>query len=80
MMAWSQLRASSSRADRMVVMGWLGSTLRSRFSHPLPNVEHGATMVEYAVMLGLIAAVCFAAVKLLGSEVADLFSSLPAPF
>jgi len=40
--------------------------------------EHGATMVEYSVMLALIAAVCFAVVATLGTKVHDLFANLSA--
>ena len=36
--------------------------------------EQGATMVEYAVMLLLIALVCFAAVQLVGLNLNALFS------
>lgn len=35
--------------------------------------EEGATMVEYAFMLGLIAATCILAVGLVGSGTRDLF-------
>lgn len=38
--------------------------------------DAGATMVEYAVMLALIAAVCITAVVSLGSKTADEFSGL----
>jgi Flp pilus assembly pilin Flp len=37
--------------------------------------DSGATMVEYAVMLGLIAAVCIAIVAALGTATASQFSS-----
>lgn len=37
--------------------------------------DAGATMVEYAVMLGFIAAVCITLVATLGSETASEFSS-----
>jgi len=36
----------------------------------------GATIVEYAIMLGLIALVCIAIVALLGSGTHDLFATL----
>ena len=35
--------------------------------------EEGATMVEYGLMVGLIAAVCIAAVTLLGTDLSALF-------
>lgn len=40
------------------------------------NDEEGATMVEYALMLALIAAVCVAAVGLIGSKASALFGSI----
>jgi pilus assembly protein Flp/PilA len=38
------------------------------------NKERGATMVEYAIMLALIAIVSIAMVKLLGEKVNNTFS------
>jgi Flp pilus assembly pilin Flp len=40
--------------------------------------EDGATMVEYAVMLGFIAAACFLLVAALGSQAASNFYSFDA--
>ena len=37
--------------------------------------EEGATMVEYALMLALIAIVCIAAVTLIGKEASVVFKS-----
>jgi pilus assembly protein Flp/PilA len=37
--------------------------------------EAGATIVEYALMLALIAVVCIAAVGLLGTKTSDMFST-----
>lgn len=37
--------------------------------------EVGATMVEYAIMLALIAAVCIAAIKLVGGKTNNSFDS-----
>ena len=37
--------------------------------------ERGATMVEYAIMLGLIAAVCIVVISVLGVKVNGLFES-----
>lgn len=42
--------------------------------------EDGATMVEYAIMVSLIAAVCFAVVKTLGQNVSNQFSTMNASF
>jgi len=38
--------------------------------------EKGATMVEYALMVALIAVVCIAAVTFLGQEVSDSFTAI----
>jgi Flp pilus assembly pilin Flp len=40
--------------------------------------DEGATAVEYAIMVGFIAAVCVSAVTALGISVLALFSSMPA--
>jgi pilus assembly protein Flp/PilA len=38
--------------------------------------EEGATMVEYGLMVALIAVVCIAAVTLVGTNVAAVFTSI----
>ena len=38
------------------------------------NDEQGAALVEYGMLVGLIAVVCLAAVKGLGSEISSVFS------
>jgi pilus assembly protein Flp/PilA len=38
--------------------------------------EEGATMVEYGLMLALIAVVCIAAVGLVGTNASTLFNSV----
>jgi pilus assembly protein Flp/PilA len=38
--------------------------------------EEGATMVEYGIMVALIAVVCFAAVQLLGNTINALFTAI----
>ena len=40
--------------------------------------EQGAALVEYGMLVGLIAVVCLAAVKGLGSEVSSVFSYISA--
>lgn len=42
------------------------------------NKERGATMVEYAVMVALIAVVVIAAVRILGTNVSEQFSTVAA--
>jgi pilus assembly protein Flp/PilA len=38
--------------------------------------EEGATMVEYGLMLALIAAVCLGAVALVGTNASNMYSSI----
>jgi pilus assembly protein Flp/PilA len=42
------------------------------------NNDKGATMVEYALMVALIAVVCIAAVSMLGGNAKDKFSQVGA--
>ena len=57
---------------------WL---MRRRTDHA-PSVmkadDSGATMVEYALMIGLIALVAFVAVGAVGIAASDLFTKFPA--
>ena len=41
-------------------------------------LEEGATMVEYGLMVALIAVVCIAAVTLLGTNVKAIFAQIAA--
>ncbi len=41
---------------------------------PRKHQESGASLVEYALLVALIAVVCFAAVTFFGSETDDTFS------
>jgi pilus assembly protein Flp/PilA len=49
------------------------STLRS-----VLRDQSGATMVEYGVMVALIAAICIAVVTTLGQKVSNAFSTVDA--
>ena len=40
--------------------------------------DRGATMVEYGIMVGLIAAVCIAIIGLMGGEIRDVFAGVEA--
>ena len=40
--------------------------------------DEGAALVEYGMLVGLIAVICVAAVTLLGTEVSTAFSSIAA--
>jgi pilus assembly protein Flp/PilA len=46
--------------------------LRARFS----NDERGASLVEYALLVALIAVVCIGAVSVLGSSASNKFSAV----
>ena len=46
--------------------------LRARFGQD----EKGASLVEYALLVGLIAVVCIGAVTFLGGKASDRFSSI----
>ena len=50
---------------------YLANWLRSRF-----NSERGASMVEYALLVALIAVVCIAALTLLGGSASTKLSSV----
>ena len=50
---------------------FLASWLRARFDD-----EKGASLVEYALLVALIAVVCIAAVTLLGSNASSKFDSV----
>jgi pilus assembly protein Flp/PilA len=40
--------------------------------------EKGAALVEYGLLLGLIAVICIAAISLLGGNISNAFSSVAA--
>ena len=42
----------------------------------LAREEDGAALVEYGMLVGLIAVVCIAAVRLLGTDVAAVFTAI----
>ena len=46
--------------------------LRARFGHD----ERGASLVEYALLVALIAVVCIAAISVLGGNARDKFNSV----
>lgn len=52
---------------RDFLRAWLGSRIRD---------ERGASLVEYALLVALIAVVCIAAVTLLGKAASSKFSSI----
>ena len=50
---------------------FLATWLRARFS----DSERGASLVEYALLVALIAVVCIIAVQILGQEASTSFSA-----
>jgi pilus assembly protein Flp/PilA len=42
--------------------------------HALQRDEKGAALIEYGLLIGLIAVICAAAVTLLGQEISGAFS------
>jgi pilus assembly protein Flp/PilA len=50
---------------------FLSTWLRARFA----NTDRGASMVEYALLVALIAVVCIAAIQVLGGEAKSSFES-----
>ena len=50
---------------------FLATWLKARFS----DSERGASLVEYALLVALIAVVCIVAVQVLGQEASSTFSS-----
>jgi len=50
---------------------FLATWLRARFS----DSERGASLVEYALLVALIAVVCIVAIRILGREANSSFSS-----
>jgi pilus assembly protein Flp/PilA len=50
----------------------LAAYLRARFG----DTERGASLVEYALLVALIAVVCIAAITLLGGSASDKFDEI----
>jgi len=44
------------------------------------TLDEAATMVEYAIMIALIAIVCFAAIQIVGGNTNTLFGSAASSF
>ncbi len=51
---------------------WVASFVRARFG----RTERGASLVEYVLLVSLIAVVCIAAVTILGNKASDKFSTV----
>lgn len=48
----------------------------STFSRRVTRTDEGASMVEYALLLALIAVVCIGAVTMLGNSASDKFTTV----
>ena len=57
--------------NTMTTFEFLSTWLRARFDD-----ERGASLVEYALLVALIAVVCIAAITLLGGNAASKFSNV----
>ena len=51
---------------------WIASYLRARFG----RTERGASLVEYVLLVSLIAVVCIAAITVLGNNASDKFDEV----
>jgi len=51
---------------------WIASFMRARFG----KTERGASLVEYVLLVSLIAVVCIAAITFLGKNASGKFSSV----
>jgi pilus assembly protein Flp/PilA len=51
---------------------WIASYLRARFGRS----ERGASLVEYVLLVSLIAVVCIAAITFLGGSAKDKFNTV----
>jgi len=51
---------------------FLATWLRARFA----DSERGASLVEYALLVALIAVVCIVAIQILGREASETFNSV----
>jgi pilus assembly protein Flp/PilA len=50
--------------------------LYSAVTRPLVKKEEGASLVEYGLLIGLIALVCLGAIQLLGNSLNGLFGTV----
>jgi len=63
-------------AARRLQDGTLGTYLRVK--NFLQKKQEGATLVEYALLVALIAMVCIAAVAVLGTYISNVFTNIKA--
>ena len=60
----------------MELLGYWQHMVTSFIRARLANNERGAALVEYALLLALIAVVCIIALQFLGEEAAEKFSDV----
>ena len=48
----------------------------SRITKFLREKEEGASLVEYGLLVGLIAVICLGAIQLLGQDISSMFSRI----
>jgi pilus assembly protein Flp/PilA len=63
---------TQTRRTNMLQYDFLATWLRARFG----DSERGASLVEYALLVALIAVVCIAAVTILGKNASNKFNSV----
>lgn len=56
------------------MLGWMIITLRNRYSNGRASI--GQTLVEYGLLIALIAVIAIAALLFLGPVVANLFNNI----
>jgi pilus assembly protein Flp/PilA len=62
---------------RYVVAPWKGSRMR-KLAQRFRRDEEGAALVEYGMLIGLIAAVCILTIAALGGTISGYFSYISA--
>ena len=60
----------------MDLVAYFRNTLAPAFRARFGRTERGAALVEYALLVALIAVVCIAAISLLGNSASDKFSKV----
>ena len=67
---------ATSTAAAVVTLAYWASTLDRLPRRRRPESERGASLVEYALLVALIAVVCIGAVTVLGSNASAKFSKV----
>lgn len=72
------LKSQPKGLDRPSPPGAKLWTMRVSTLHALIGDEEGATLVEYSLVVALIAVLCIAAISFLGGKVSRMFSTIGA--